>query len=31
MGTLIKATTWSWGAYVDRLDRGWLACPAVTL
>jgi hypothetical protein len=22
--TLIKATTWSWGAYVDRLEDGWL-------
>jgi hypothetical protein len=22
---LIKATTWSWGAYVDRLESGWLA------
>ena len=27
-GTLIKATTWSWGAYVDRLEGGWLASPA---
>ena len=26
-GTLIKATTWSWGAYVDRLEAGWLASP----
>ena len=26
-GTLIKATTWSWGAYVDRLEGGWLASP----
>ncbi|WP_428671993.1 S1/P1 nuclease [Reyranella sp.] len=26
--TLIKATTWSWGAYVDRLEGGWLASPA---
>lgn len=26
-GTLIKATTWSWGAYVDRLEEGWLASP----
>jgi hypothetical protein len=26
-GTLIKATTWSWGAYVDRLETGWLASP----
>jgi len=24
-GTLIKATTWSWGAYVDRLESGVLA------
>jgi hypothetical protein len=23
-GTLIRATTWSWGAYVDRLEGGWL-------
>ena len=22
--TLIRATTWSWGAYVDRLKTGWL-------
>jgi len=27
-GTLIKATTWSWGAYVDRLEGGWLTSPA---
>jgi hypothetical protein len=26
-GTLIKATTWSWGACVDRLEGGWLASP----
>ena len=26
-GTLIKATTWSWGAYVDRLEDGWLTSP----
>jgi hypothetical protein len=25
--TLIKATAWSWGAYVDRLEGGWLASP----
>jgi hypothetical protein len=25
--TLIKATTWSWGAYVDRLEDGWLTSP----
>ena len=25
---LIKATTWSWGAYVDRLEGGWLTSPA---
>lgn len=24
-GTLIRATTWNWGAYVDRLEGGWLA------
>jgi hypothetical protein len=23
-GTLIRATTWDWGAYVDRLEDGWL-------
>jgi hypothetical protein len=27
-GTLIRATTWDWGAYVDRLENGWLASPA---
>ena len=26
-GTLIKATTWSWGAYVARLEDGWLTSP----
>ena len=26
-GTLIKATTWGWGAYVDRLEGGWLTSP----
>ena len=26
-GALIKATTWSCGAYVDRLESGWLASP----
>ena len=26
-GTLIRATTWSWGAYVDRLEGGWLTSP----
>jgi hypothetical protein len=26
-GTLIKATTWSWRAYVDRLEGGWLRFP----
>jgi hypothetical protein len=26
-GALIRATTWSWGAYVDRLESGWLASP----
>ena len=26
-GALIRATTWSWGAYVDRLEGGWLASP----
>ena len=26
-GTLIKATAWSWGAYVDRLEGGLLASP----
>jgi hypothetical protein len=25
--TLIKATAWSWGGYVDRLEGGWLASP----
>ena len=23
-GALIRATTWDWGAYVDRLEGGWL-------
>ncbi|HEY4374928.1 MAG TPA: S1/P1 nuclease [Burkholderiales bacterium] len=23
-GSLITSTTWSWGAYVDRLEAGWL-------
>ncbi len=23
-GNLITSTTWSWGAYVDRLEAGWL-------
>jgi hypothetical protein len=23
--TLIQKTVWAWGAYVDRLERGWLA------
>ncbi len=26
-GTLIKATAWSWGAYVYRLEGGLLASP----
>jgi hypothetical protein len=26
-GTLIKATAWSWGAYVERLESGWLTSP----
>ena len=26
-GTLIQATMWSWGAYVDRLEGGWLTSP----
>jgi hypothetical protein len=26
-GALIRATTWSWGAYVDRLETGWLSSP----
>jgi len=26
-GALIKATTWSWGAYVDRLESGLLSSP----
>ena len=26
-GTLIRATTWSWGNYVDRLEGGWLTSP----
>ena len=25
--TLIAATTWSWGAYVRRLENGWLKSP----
>jgi nuclease S1 len=25
--TLIQKTTWAWGAYVDRLEAGWLASP----
>ena len=24
---LIQKTTWAWGAYVDRLERGWLLSP----
>lgn len=24
-GSLITSTTWNWGAYVDRLEAGWLA------
>ena len=26
-GSLIAATTWNWGAYVRRLEDGWLASP----
>lgn len=26
--TLISATAWSWGAYVSRLEHGWLKSPA---
>ena len=26
-GTLIRATTWSWGTYVDRLEGSWLTSP----
>lgn len=26
-GALIRATTWSWGGYVDRLEAGWLTLP----
>jgi nuclease S1 len=25
--TLITMTTWDWGSYVTRLERGWLAGP----
>ena len=25
--TLIQKTVWAWGAYVDRLETGWLASP----
>ena len=25
--TLIQKTTWAWGAYVDRLEAGWLTSP----
>jgi hypothetical protein len=25
--TLINKTTWDWGAYVDRLENGWLQSP----
>lgn len=25
--TLIRSTVWDWGAYVDRLERGWLKNP----
>ncbi|KQV41225.1 S1/P1 nuclease [Rhizobium sp. Root1204] len=25
--TMIQKTTWSWGAYVDRLESGWLKTP----
>ncbi len=26
-GTHMKASTWSWGAYLDMLEGGWLALP----
>jgi hypothetical protein len=26
-GNLITSTAWSWGAYVDRLEEGWLKSP----
>jgi hypothetical protein len=26
--SLITATVWNWGAYVDRLEQGWLGSPA---
>ena len=25
--TLINKTAWAWGAYVDRLEQGWLLTP----
>jgi len=28
--TLIQKTTWDWGAYVDRLESGWLKSPDAT-